>query len=117
MREVIESYAFGLDAACIALSCAVFEQLLKDELVRRAAYTEPQIDREHLTAEGVLAKGKQFGLIKESARDAESLVKKRNIVMHRHAYDDKVRSRLALDAVRELVSVVSEVLADESGER
>lgn len=116
VRESIETYAFGFDAACIALVCSSFEQLMKDELVRRGAFTEPQLRRERLTAEGLLAKARQASIITSSAGAAERLVKKRNNVMHEHLYDNKVIEQQAFDSLTELLSVIQECLGDASAE-
>jgi hypothetical protein len=116
VREAMETFAFGFDAACIALVCASFEQLMKDELVRQGRFTEPQLRRERLTAEGLLAKARQASIVSTSSSAAERLVKKRNNVMHEHLYDDKVSEQQALDSLTELLSVIREVLGGGSSE-
>jgi hypothetical protein len=114
VREVIETFAFGFDAACIALSCSALEQLLKEELVRVQEYTEPQLRREVLTAKSLIAKAKQRNIISGSVPAAERLAAKRNNVMHKHLYDERVSEQQALDAIEELLEVVAEVLGRES---
>jgi hypothetical protein len=112
VAEVVQTYMFGFDAACIALCRATIEQLLKDELLAHGLLTEPQIRRERPTAGSLLAHAKRAGLLTDSTAAAERVVKKGDTVLHSFVYDDRVIDQQALDSVTDLVLVVAELYAD-----
>jgi hypothetical protein len=112
VTEVINTYAFGFDAACIALCRATLEQCLREELVQRGVYTEPQLKREQPTAGTLMEKSKQAGILVNSAAAARRLVKKGNTVMHQFLYDEKISAQQAVDSIAELLEALRELLAD-----
>jgi hypothetical protein len=115
VAEVIQTFAFGFDAACIALCRATAEQVLKDELVAAAVYTEAQIRRERPTAGTLLIKAKQAGIITTCADAGDRLVKKGDTVMHQFIYDDKISETQARDSIKELLAILCEVLGTREG--
>jgi hypothetical protein len=111
IREVIDTFVFGFDAACIALCRAACEQVLRDELVKRGVYTEPQLRRERPTAGALIANAKRAGLLKASSSAVERLVSKGDTVMHSFIFDERVLEQQALDSIGELARVLAETLA------
>ena len=110
MGEVISTYAFGFDAACIALCRATLEQVLRDALVDRNVYTAPQLKRERPTAGSLVANAKRAGVLVASAAAADRIVNKGDTVMHHFLYDDKVIEQQAFDSLNDLLEVLAEVL-------
>lgn len=117
VAEVIHTFAFGFDAACIALCRATVEQVLKDQLVVAGSYTAAQIRRDRPTAGTLLMNAKRSGIVSQSADAADRLVKKGDTVMHNFIYDDKVSEAQARDSIEELIAVLAEILGsgDEIG--
>lgn len=74
LREAIDTFLLGFDPACIALCRAACEQVLRDELVRRGIYTEPQLRRERPTAGALVANAKREGVLIASFPAADKLV-------------------------------------------
>lgn len=110
VTEVINTFIFGFDAACIALCRATLEQLLKDELVRIGAFTEPQLKREKPTAGSLLNNAFRTDLLQTSRRAAEQLVNKGDTIMHNFIYDERVEEQQALDSIDQLIEVLTELL-------
>lgn len=110
IQDVVETFAFAFDAACIALCRASLEQLLREALVGRGVYTEKRLRRERPTAGALLANAKREGLLHKSYAAAERVVSKGDTVMHQHLYEERVLEQLAFDSVTELLQVVSELL-------
>jgi hypothetical protein len=75
LHEVVETFLFGFDAACIALCRATLEQLLRDALLTAHVYTEPQLRRERPTAGALLENARRKRILVSSLAVAESLVK------------------------------------------
>jgi hypothetical protein len=116
VAEVINTFIFGFDAACIALCRATLEQVLKDELVRRGAFTEPQLKREKPTAGTLLSNAFRIGLLQSSRRSAGKLVEKGDTIMHNFVYDERVSEQQALDSVAQLIEVLTEILGPDSSD-
>lgn len=112
MAEVVNTYAYGFDVACIALCRATLEQVLKDELIARAVYTAPQIRREKPTAGALLLNAKRAGVLVRSNDSAEKIVKKGDTVMHDFMYDGKIIAQQAADSIAQLLDVFLEVLGE-----
>ena len=111
VREAVHTFMFGFDAACIALCRASLEQVLKDALVARAAYTDPQLKREHPTAGTLLENAKRAKLLTDAYDAAKRVVDRGDTLMHSHVYDGKILKQLASDSVRDLTSAMVELLA------
>jgi len=111
IREVVTTFLFGFDAACMALCRSTFEQVAKTLLIERSAYTEGQLRREQPTAATLLEKLKQGGGVSRSYDAAKRVVNRGNTVMHGHMYDQKILHQEALDSLADLVVVLQEVLA------
>ncbi len=109
LRELVDSYLFGFDVSCIALSCACLEQVGKHALVATGKMTERQLDKEKLTAEGVVSRLSQHDLISSSLDAAKRLVERRNRVLHRSVFEDAVLPTLALDSIAELLQACREL--------
>jgi len=110
IREVIDTFVFGFDGACIALCRAACEQLLRDTLVERGVYTERQLRRERPTAGALLANAKRAGVLKTSLSAAEELVGKGDTVIHSFICEGRVLEQQALDSINELAQVLAETL-------
>ena len=110
IREVIDTYILGFDAACIALCRAACEQVLRDALVSKGVYTEPQLRRERPTAGSLMANAKRSGVLNVSIPAAEKLITKGDTVMHSFLYEERILEQQALDSVSELAQVLAEVL-------
>jgi hypothetical protein len=114
VEEVVNTFAFGFDAACIALCGSALEQVLKERLVEENVYTEPQIRREQPTAATLVAKAKAARVLHDAATAAERLVKRRNTVLHQFVFDDKVIERQTLDSIDVLLAVIVETLGSDT---
>jgi hypothetical protein len=110
LAEVVHTYAYGFDVACIALCRATLEQVLKDELIERGVYTAPQVRRERPTAGALLHNAKRADLLVTSLGSAEGIVKKGDTVLHDFIYDSKVVAQQAVDSITELLDVLVEIL-------
>jgi hypothetical protein len=110
IREVIDTYILGFDAACIALCRAACEQVLRDALLSKGVYTEAQLRREQPSAGSLMANAKRSGVLVVSIPAAEKLITKGNTVMHSFLYEERILEQQALDSVSELAEVLSEVL-------
>jgi hypothetical protein len=111
VREALHTFMFGFDPACIALCRAALEQVLKDLLVAKGIYTEPQLKREKPTAGALLEKAKQATLLADTYDAAKRVVDRGDTLMHRHVYDQKILKQIASDCVRDLTAAVVEALA------
>jgi hypothetical protein len=110
IREVIHTYIFGFDPACLALCRATLEQLLKERLVAAGIFTGPQIKRERLTAGGLLEKAKQNGLVVREYDAAKKVVERGDQLMHSHMFDEKILKQMAADSIRDLTAVAVELM-------
>lgn len=111
IKEAAATYLFGFDAACIAFCRAALEQLLKDSLVKKRIYTQPQLRRERPTAGTLLEKAKQAGIIGSGYTAAKRVVERGDQVLHRAIHDGRILKTTAADSVNDLVSVVVAILA------
>ena len=114
VEEVVNTFAFGFDAACIALCGSALEQVLKERLLEEKVYTEPQIRREQPTAATLVAKAKAAGVLHGGATAADRLVKRRNTVLHQFVFDEKVIERQTLDSIEDLLTVMAETLGSDA---
>ena len=106
LREVVTTYTLGLDASCIALSGAAFEQLLRVALVQKNVLNEagPQ-DRTPALGK-MISLAERNGLLAEGNPEVKRLVDKRNRLMHRHIWDEKILRGMALASVNDLAAVL-----------
>lgn len=111
LREVVNTFLFGFDAACIALCRSVFEQVAKAHLLERGLYTEPQLKREKPTAGKLLEVLKQSReLLGSGYSAAKRLVDRGSTVAHSHIYDPKILRSQAQASIQELLQVLSAML-------
>jgi hypothetical protein len=110
IREVVHTYIFGFDAACIALCRAALEQLLKHCLVSVGAYTLPQLKREQPTAGTLLAKARQGNLLPTAYDPAYQVIQRGDQLMHSHVFDEKILRQSAADSVRDFTAAAVELL-------
>lgn len=115
IAEVVRTFAYGFDAACIALCRATLEQVLKDELVGRGVYTAPQLRREKPTAGTLLQNAKRAGVFNHTFDSADKIVRKGDTVMHDFIYDEKIIAQQAVDSITQLIDVLVEVLGPAAG--
>jgi len=115
LHEVVETFLFGFDAACIALCRATLEQLLRDALLTAKVYTEPQLRRERPTAGALLENARRQRVLVSSLAAAENLVKRGDTVMHRAIYSERILEQQALDSIGNLVEVFVELLGEPGG--
>jgi hypothetical protein len=109
IREVVHTFLFGFDPACIALCRSTFELFARSVLVARGLYTEPQLRREQPTAHTLSARLKQANLIPESHSAATRLVERGNTILHKGIYDARISKQAALDSVSDLILVAQEL--------
>jgi len=109
MKEVVDAYLFGFDAACIALACCVFEQVAKLSLIAHGEATKRELEIRSTTAHGLRLRLRELGLLSESNELAKRLIGRRNTVMHRGLYDNSIMPQLSLDSVSDLIGVCLEL--------
>jgi hypothetical protein len=109
IRTLSETFVFGFDAPCIAFAGAALEQVLKDALIEAGEYTEPRIRRERPTGETLVAAARRRSLIRETELDAKKLFDQRNRTMHRHIWDDKIITGIAIECIDGFSRVVQEL--------
>ncbi len=97
LKEAAASYLFGFDAACIALCRATLERLLKEFLVTKRIYTEPQLKREQPTAGTLLEKAKQAGFRGAEYDAAKRVVARGDHVLHRSIHEKRILKKTASD--------------------
>jgi hypothetical protein len=110
LKEAIQAFIFGFDAAAIALCRSGLEQVAKDVCMKLGLFTEAQLRREQPTLETLLLKLRQKGALTQSYDRADTLRERGNTVLHRHMFDEKVRRQTALDSIGNLAGVLREVL-------
>jgi hypothetical protein len=110
LQEVANTFLFGFDAACIALCRASFEALGRSVLLSRHDYGEARLKKEKLTADGLFRALLAHGELGQTRRQVEKLIDRGNTVMHKHAYDSKVRQQLALESIDELLAIARDLL-------
>src|SRR2546422_858080 len=111
LKEAAASYLFGFDAACIALCRATLERLLKEFLVTKRIYTEPQLKREQPTAGTLLEKAKQAGFRGAEYHAAKRVVERGDHVLHRSIHEKRILKKTASDSVNDLVLAALAILA------
>jgi hypothetical protein len=109
LREAIDTYVFGFDAAAIAFCGAVVEQVLKDVVVARGIYTLPRLRRERPSGLALLENAKRDKLIKASYDAAKRALDQRNHVMHKDIWDDRISQSVARGSIADLCSVLAEL--------
>ncbi|MFN8670253.1 MAG: hypothetical protein U0164_23945 [Gemmatimonadaceae bacterium] len=110
LREVVDAFLFGFDAATVALARGTLEQLAKEILLRIGAVTKPQLERERPDLESLVAKLRQAGALNRAADAATRLRERGNTVLHKHLYDDRIRQQVALDSITDLTEVLGELV-------
>jgi len=109
--EVVQTFAFGFDAACIALCRATFEVTVKDALVNGSdEWTDARIRREKPGAKVLLNEAVRAGIVRSSRANADKLIEKGDTVMHQFVYESRVSQQTALDSIEQLVAVLVEVI-------
>ena len=111
LREALDAYLFGFDAACIAFCRATCEQVLKDALVAAKRYTEPQLKRERPSAGTLLRVAQQQRLLERSFEAASRLTRRGDAVMHQFIADNRILPQHSLDSLHDLAEVLEEALA------
>ena len=109
LREAIDTYVFGFDAAAIAFCGAVIEQVLKDLVVDHGVYTEARLRRERPSGLALLENAKRANLIKTSYRAAKRALDQRNHIMHKDIWDDRISQGVARGSVADLGTVLGEI--------
>lgn len=109
LREVISTFLFGFDAACIALSGAALEQVLREIVIEAGLYTEARLNRERPSGQTLLEEVKRAGRIGDAYEAAKRVFEQRNRVMHRHLWEDRIIQSIALETVKDLGRVLSAV--------
>jgi hypothetical protein len=105
LQEVLQTYLFGFDAAAIALACSVFEQMARHTLTALGLVTEPELRRDQPTADGLRIRLRQHDLLGAADTAAQRLIERRNSVLHKGLFDDRIMPTLSRDSVKELVEV------------
>lgn len=112
VAEVVATFAFGFEPASMALCRACVEQILKDALVARKVYSRPYLDRNAFSAKWYVDEAKKECLLTPEGKEAaERIVKKGNQTMHKFLHEERVRKQLALDSIKDLITIVSELEA------
>lgn len=111
IAEVVQTFLFRFDAACIALCRATFEQIAREVLIEKKIYTRRQLKREGKTAGGLLLSLKGEHLISKSLSSAKDLIDRGGTVMHDYMYDRKIIQQQALDSIGDLCTVAVELLS------
>jgi hypothetical protein len=105
LREVVDTFLFGFDAACIALCGATLEQVLRELVVREGIYTERRLRADQPSGITLLKEIERAGLIQDSAV-AERTLKARNRVMHQHMWEKKIIRSMALASIQDLGTIM-----------
>jgi hypothetical protein len=109
--EVVHTYVFGFDPACIALCRATLEQVLKEAVVARNIYTAAQLRREKPGAGALLENAKRASCIPSTYAAAKRVIERGDTLMHSHIFEDKVLRKMAADSILDLTVAVAELLA------
>jgi len=109
--EAVQTFIFGFDSACVAFCRAALEQVLRDALLARRVYTEPQLKREQPTAGALLENAKRTGVLGSAYDAAKRVVDRGDTVMHSHIYDAKILKQMARDSVADLATASVAVLS------
>lgn len=108
LREVVDTFLFGFDAACIALCGAALEQVLRELAVEFGEYSEARLNRERPTGHTLLEVGKRSGCISSSAFDAaKRVLEQRNYVMHRSLWEERIIKSMAVQSITDLGKVLT----------
>jgi hypothetical protein len=111
VRQVVETFLFGFDEACIALCRATLEQVGRNQLIALGQASEREFrQRPGVTLEGILLRLKSTGALVTAFDRAEKLRLRGRELLHRSFPDPKIRERHALDCVEDLVAVLREIL-------
>jgi hypothetical protein len=110
VRELVDTFAFGFDAACIALSRAAMEQVLKDRLLVVGEYTEARLRREKPGPQELIVAAKRRAVLENSFEAAGRVADRGNTVLHSFIYDEKVLQQEALDSISDLLKVLTECI-------
>jgi len=110
LREVIDSFLFGFDAATIALARVSLEQVARQVLLRIGVETESRLRRERPDLESMLMRLRQAGALVDSWAAAQRLRLRGNVVLHEHMYADRFRRQMAVDSIFDLSTVLYELV-------
>jgi hypothetical protein len=111
VKEAIRTFLFGFDPACIALCRAALEQVLKEVLLAKGAYTAPQLRKERPTAGALLENAKRAQLLGGAYQDAKRVIERGDTLMHRHIFDAKILKQMAGDSIRDFITATVSLLA------
>lgn len=108
LRETIDTFLFGFDAASIALCGATIEQVLRDVLITRQIVTRQELRRDRISALGLLERADRHGLLPRAVYDAAyKSLKMRNLFMHQHMDRSESLRDLALRSMADLGQVLT----------
>jgi hypothetical protein len=111
LQQVTSAFLFEFDAAAIALAGAALEQVLRDVAIESGSYTEARLRREQPTGQTLLENAKREGKISSTYDAAKRVLERRNHVMHRSMWEDRIIKRLALESISDLGLVLSSLPA------
>jgi hypothetical protein len=107
LRQVVDTFLFGFDAACIALCGAALEQVLRELVIAAGIYTEGRINREKPSGHTLLEAAKREGKITGVYDAAKRVLDQRNHVMHRSLWEERIIKGLALQSITDLGRVLA----------
>ncbi len=110
LNEVVQTYIFGFDAACIALAGATFERALHEVLVTYGLIQAPQSDDDRTPSVSKLiaiAERSNPQILPEKDPSVKRLVELRDRIMHRHMWDAKIIRQVALGCIEDLSAVLT----------
>ena len=111
LEEVVSTFLFGFDPACIALCRSALEQVAKALLVERGTYTDARLKREQSTAGTLVEELKRAGLLKQSYDAAKRVIDRGGTVVHRHIFEAKILREQARSSIEDLVDVLATLLS------
>jgi hypothetical protein len=105
--EVINTYLFGFDVACIALSGAALEKILQEAVVKAGFASVSQSQK--IPASELLRKLTKERIICTSRSSAKAVLGERNRILHRDIRDEIELRDLAIQSIRGVGEVVLEL--------
>jgi len=110
LREVIDTYLLGFDAASIALCGAMMEQILREIIASKGLMSQGELRNSRPTGLSLLETINRKKQISRSGyAAAKCIMAQRNIVMHRHLGRHETLQDLALELIGDLGSVLIEM--------
>lgn len=110
LREALQAYLFGFDAAAMSLCRSALEHAARTALMQLGVYSDARLRREKPTLEELIERLKQSGALYESYRSASNVRERGNTVVHDHMYEPRIRQQMALRSIVELSSVLEEIV-------